>query len=116
MKKIITIIIACFISTTSFCQSKISIDSVSAHVGDSVTICSKVYGIKSLEKITFINMGAEYPNSPLTVVILEENRSKFPQPLETMYDNKNICVSGKIKEYKGRHEIEVYNPAQVTSK
>ena len=116
MKKIISIIIACFIATISFCQSKISIDSVSAHVGDSVTICSKVYGIKPLEKITFINLGAEYPNSPLTVVVLEENRSKFQQPLETMYDNKNICVSGKIKEYKGRYEIEVYDPAEVTTK
>jgi len=115
MKKIITIVIACFIGTVAFCQSKISIDSVSAHVGDSVTIYSKVYGIKALEKITFINLGAEYPNSPLTVVILEENQSKFPQTIETMYDNKNICVSGKIKEYKGRYEIEVYNPAQIAT-
>ena len=113
MKKIIAIAIACFIGTTAFCQSKISIDSVSAHVGDSVTVCSKVYGIKSLEKITFINLGAEYPNSPLTVVILADNRSHFPQPVETMFDNKNICVTGTIKEYKGRDEIEVYNPAQI---
>jgi len=113
MKKIIAIAIVCFIGTTAFCQSKISIDSVSTHVGDSVTVCTKVYGIKSLEKITFINLGAEYPNSPLTVVILSDNRDHFPQPVETMYDNKNICVSGTIKEYKGRYEIEVYNPAQI---
>ena len=115
MKKIITIVISCFIGATAFCQSKISIDSVSAHAGDSVTICSKVYGIKSLEKITFINLGAEYPNSPLTVVIHEENRNNFPKPVDTMYDNKNICVTGKIREYKGRYEIEVYNPAQIVT-
>lgn len=113
MKKIITVIIFFFIGATAFCQIKISIDSVSAHIGDSVTVCSKVYGIKSLEQITFVNLGAEYPNSPLTVILREENRSKFSQPLETMYDNKNICVSGKIKEYKGRYEIEVYDPAQI---
>lgn len=113
MKKIITIAIASFICTTAFCQSKISIDSISAHVGDSVTVCSKVYGVKSLEKITFINLGADYPNALLTIIIHEEARSNFPEPAETMYSNKNICVSGIIKEYKGRYEIEVSNPREI---
>lgn len=114
MKKTIAIAIACFISVTAFCQSTLSIDSVSAHAGDSVTVCSKVYGVKSLEKITFINLGAAYPNSPLTVVIHEENMANFTHPVETMYNDKNVCVTGTIKEYKGRYEIEVSNPGQIT--
>ncbi len=113
MKKMITFAVACFISATAFCQSTISIDSASAHVGEPVTVCSKVYGVKSLEKITFINLGAEYPNSPLTIVIRAENRGHFPQPAETMYADKNVCVTGTIKEYKGRYEIEVTQPAEI---
>ncbi len=113
MKKIITIALAFFISATAFCQSTISIDSVSEHIGDSVTVCSKVYGVKSLETITFINLGAAYPNSLLTVVIHADDRSNFPQPVETMYDNKNVCVTGIIKEYKGRYEIDVTQPAEI---
>lgn len=114
MKKIITIAVAWFISATAFCQSTIAVDSASAHVGESVIVCSKVYGVKSLEKITFINLGAAYPNSPLTIVIRAEDRGNFPQPVETMYENKNVCVTGTIKEYKGRYEIEVTKPAEIT--
>ena len=113
MKKIITIAVACFISATAFCQSTIAVDSASAHVGEAVTVCSKVYGVKSLESITFINLGAAYPNSPLTIVIRAEDRGNFPQPAETMYADKNVCVTGTIKEYKGRYEIEVTQPGEI---
>ncbi len=113
MKKIITIALACFISASAFCQSTIAVDSASKHVGDSVTVCSKVYGVKSLESITFINLGAAYPNSPLTIVIRAEDRSNFPHPAETMYTDKNICVTGTIVEYKGRYEIDVTKPTQI---
>ena len=113
MKKIITVAIACFISMTAFCQRMISVDSASTHVGDSVTVCSKVYGVKSLEKITFINLGAAYPNSPLTIVIRAEDKGNFPKPAETIYENKNVCVTGTIKEYKGRYEIDVTGPAAI---
>ena len=113
MKKIITVAIACFVSATAFCQTNISVDSASTHVGDSVMVCGKVYGVKSLEKITFINLGAAYPNSPLTIVIRAEDRGNFPQPAEAMYENKNVCVTGIIKEYKGRYEIDVTAPAEI---
>jgi DNA/RNA endonuclease YhcR with UshA esterase domain len=113
MKKIIAVAVTCFISVTALCQRAIAVDSASTHVGDSVMVCSKVYGVKSLEKITFINLGAAYPNSPLTIVIRAEDRGNFPQPAETMYENKNVCVTGTIKEYKGRYEIDVTTPAEI---
>ena len=113
MKKIILNAITSSTSATTFCQSIIAVDSASAHIGDSVTVCSKVYGVKSLESITFINPGAAYPNSPLTVVIHAEDRGHFPQPAETMYENKQVCLTGTIKEYKGRYEIEVTKPSEI---
>lgn len=113
MKKIITLIFTCFISVTAFCQRAISVDSARAHVGDSVMVCSKVFGVKSLQKITFINLGAAYPNSPLTIVIRAEDRGNFPQPAEAMYADKNVCVTGIIKEYKGRYEIDVTEPTEI---
>ncbi|HSN09225.1 MAG TPA: hypothetical protein VLS85_09305 [Hanamia sp.] len=114
MKKILTIAIACFISAIAFCQSSIAIDSASAHIGEAVTVCSKVYGVKSLKTITFINLGAAYPHSPLTIVIRAEDRGHFPQPAETMYADKKVCVTGTIKEYKGRYEIDITQPAEIT--
>jgi DNA/RNA endonuclease YhcR with UshA esterase domain len=66
-----------------------------------------------LESITFINLGAAYPNSLLTVVIHADDRGNFPQPVETMYDNKNVCVTGTITEFKGRPQITISNPKEI---
>lgn len=94
-------------------QTTIPADSASRHVGETVTVCAEVFGVKSLEKLTFINIGAAYPNSPLTVVVFAEDRSNFPEPLEKLYGNKLICVTGKIELFKGRTEIVVKGPLSI---
>ena len=113
MKRIILITVAVLICSTAFCQSKINIESASSHYGEKVTICSKVYGTKALEKVTFINLGAAYPNSPLTLVIFAKDRSNFKEAPDAMYNDKNICVTGVVKEYKGKPEIIVTSPDQI---
>src|SRR5664279_1331004 len=104
MKKIILTAIVSLIYSTSFCQTKINIDSVTKHYGEKVTVCSKVYGTKALEKVTFINLGAAYPNSLLTVVIFTKDKDKFKSAPEAMYSEKTICVTGELKEYNGKPE------------
>ena len=85
MKKIILITFATVLSSIAISQSKISIDSVTKHYGEKVTVCSKVYGTKALEKVTFINLGAAYPNSLLTLVIFTKDKSNFKDAPEVMY-------------------------------
>lgn len=113
MKKIILIAVISFVSIIGFGQSKISIDSVTKHYGEKVTVCSKVYGTKALEKVTFINLGAAYPNSLLTVVIFTKDKDKFKSAPEAMYSEKSICVTGELKEYNGKPEIVVSSPDQI---
>lgn len=76
-------------------------------------VCSKVYGIKSLEKVTFVNLGAAYPNSQLTIVIFAKDYENFKESIETIYINKQICVKGKLKEYKGKAEIIISKPDEI---
>ena len=52
MKKTILIVITSFLISSAYCQTKIGIDSVNAHVGEKVTVCSKVYGTKALVPYT----------------------------------------------------------------
>jgi DNA/RNA endonuclease YhcR with UshA esterase domain len=117
MKRINFLIAAIFITSASCCQTTISIDSLSSHLGDSVTVCSKVFSARFLEQSnrqpTFLNMGADYPNNLLTVVIFGEDRQKFTGFPELLYANKNICVTGKLQDFKGHPEIVVYNPNQI---
>lgn len=104
--------LSCFLAVA---QKKIPIDSVTSHKGELVTVCGKVYGTKFLEKsqITFIDLGAPYPDAPLTLVIFEKDKANFPQSPETLYADKQICVTGVIKEYKGKLEIDVENPKEI---
>ena len=114
MKKIILTAVITLVCLTAFCQTKISIDSVTKHYGEKITVCSKVYGTKALEKVTFINLGAAYPNRLLTVVIFTKDKSKFKEAPEAMYSDKTICVTGELKEYNGKPEIIVSSPDQIT--
>jgi|SRR6185312_11690854 len=117
MKTISLLMPAIFFATFCRCQSKVSIDSLSFHIGDSITVCSKVFSARYLEQSnrqpTFLDLGADYPNNLLTVVIFGENRQKFTGFPEVLFANKNICVTGKLEDYKGRPEIVVSNPDQI---
>ena len=113
MKKIILGLVITFFSATVFCQTKISIEDAAKHYGEKVTICSKVYGGKALEKVTFINLGAAYPHSLLTVVIFAKDRTNFKEAPDAMYNDKTICVTGVVKEYNEKPEIIVTSPDQI---
>ena len=48
-----------------------------------------------------------------TVVIWGQNRGNFPQPPESYYAGKSICVTGLIQEYEGIPQIEVTTPDDI---
>ena len=114
--KIIIIITACLFGTYATGQTKIALQDLSKHAGEKVTVCAKVYGIKYLDRsgTTFINVGAAYPSSPLTIVIFKKDRSNFAKVPEQLYSNKNICVTGTLTQYKGKAEIIVSKPDAIT--
>jgi len=96
MNKTLSLIVAIFLVNISFGQSKVSIDSLIGRIGEKVEICSKVHGIKAFERVTFINLGAAYPNSPLTVVIFGKDYPNFKDLPSSLYLNKQICVTGTL--------------------
>jgi len=114
MKSILSIPVFMVISLLSSAQTNISVDSVSKHIGEKVVVCSEVYGVKSFEKVTFINVGAAYPNSPLTLVIFAKDLVNFSDSPEKLYGNKAICVTGILKAFKGKTEIAVTKPDEIT--
>lgn len=120
MKKYFLSLAISLFSFAAFSQTVIPIDSISSYMGKKVTICSKVFGTRYFEtsgkQPTFLNVGSAYPGSPLTVVVFGESRKNFPTPPETMYDQKEICVTGELIDYKGKAEIIVTSPEQIVVK
>jgi hypothetical protein len=98
----------------------INISEVKDYEGKLVKICSKVYGSKFLESSknqpTFLNIGAEYPNSPLTVLIWGSSRINFQNKPEDHYNSKNVCITGVVVIYNNKPEIIISKESEIEIK
>ena len=85
------------------------------HVGETATGCGKVVDSLYLETgshVTFLNFDKPYPNHTFTAFIPAANRGKFETP-EKVYRDKDVCVTGRIQDYRGKPEIILSEPEQV---
>ncbi len=120
MYKIIVAIAVLLTSSFSLSAQGITPDEAAKHIGDTVTVCGKIFGgkyfDKSDKKITLLNMGAAYPKSPLTIVIDEDSRKNFSTAPEEFYNGKEVCIKGLVKEYKGKPQIFITKEEEVVMK
>lgn len=79
-------------------------------------VCDSVAGARRLpgdDGLTFLNLGHDYPDQALTVVIEARDRASFASPPEQAYRRQRICVTGVVSEYRGRPQIRVRSPEQI---
>jgi hypothetical protein len=86
----------------------IAVQDAAQHYNENVQCCAKVYGIKALDNLTLVNLGAAYPNQPLTVVLRDAARDMGPG-----LDGKTICVTGTVVSYRDKPEIVVTDPKMI---
>lgn len=85
------------------------------HVGETATITGGVDGVHQSGKSNiFLNMGGKYPNQAFTAFIPSSSAAQFPNPQQ--YEGRTVAVSGKITLYKGKPEIIVNSPSQISVK
>ena len=117
MKKLLFLAFSILFAVVSYAQVAIKLEDVGKHVGDSVKVCGKVYGVKYLQQAknspTFLNVGAAYPNQLLTVVIWEETRKKFEKYPEELFADKNVCITGRVELFKEKPQIVVASVVQL---
>ena len=115
--KYILLAIILFTAQVTFAQKTIDINEAINKVGDTVTICTKIYGGRFMENSkgapTLLNAGASYPNSPLTVVVTGDARKLFDFKPEEYYKDKSICITGVIELYKDKPQIVVTKTSQI---
>jgi hypothetical protein len=109
MKAITSFLLFLILSLTVNAQNNIPLEDINKHVGDSITVCGKVSGIRFLENSkntpTFMNLGATYPNQLLTVVLWGDVRKQFDKTPEELFTNKEVCVTGRIELFKEKPQI-----------
>ena len=80
MKFALLFILSC-ITIFAIAQTEIKLEDVQNHIGDSVRLQAKIYGDKYSKQAkgspTFLDVGGNYPNAPLTLVIWDDVRKQF---------------------------------------
>src|SRR5260370_35351299 len=85
------------------------------HVGETAKITGTVDGVHQSGKSNiFLNMGGKYPNQAFTAFIPSASAAQFPNPQQ--YEGRTVAVSGKIALYKGKPEIIVNSPSQISAR
>jgi micrococcal nuclease len=117
MKRVTLFCLGLIFCLAAFSQTEIKLDDINKHIGDSVKICTRIYGGIFLERSkdmpTFLNAGGSYPNNPLTLVIWPDVRKTFTGKPEEFFKDKNVCLSGKVILFKEKPEIVIYNITQL---
>jgi DNA/RNA endonuclease YhcR with UshA esterase domain len=88
------------------------------HVDQNAIVEGTVFQVfhSSKSNTVFFNIGGKFPNNPFSAVIFSGNLHLFPpvSELKNKYENKIIRVTGKIKLFKGKPEIVLETPAQLS--
>jgi DNA/RNA endonuclease YhcR with UshA esterase domain len=84
------------------------------HVGQDVVVKGQVTQIGTSERshTLFLNFGGRYPNHTFTAVIFSKNLHSFPEARS--WEGKTVTVRGQVQLYKGKPEIVLERPEQVT--
>ena len=117
MKRITILFATIIFSITAFCQTEIKLEQIGKHIGDSVKVCTKIYGGIFLERSkgtpTFLNAGGSYPNNPLTLVIWSDVRKEFADKPEEFFNDKMVCIFGKVELFKDKPQIVNQSKSQI---
>lgn len=119
MKKSLLYLLTLIIFTSKAnAQITVKIEDISNHVGDSVKICTKIYGARYIPRAqdspTFLDAGDVYPNNPLIILIQKKDRENFDERPEMKYVYKSVCITGKVDLDKGKPRIIVTSPEQIS--
>ena len=102
---------------SSSLAAALSPEEAARHIGEIVTVCgvvaSAVYEADAQRQPTLLDLGKPAPNAIFTAVIYGIDRAKFGTP-ETALLGKRICVEGSITYYRGKAEIVLTDPSQLT--
>ena len=104
------------------CTTKVYISPENAHkhIGEDKTVCGIVantyYAVESKGQPTYLNLNKPWPDHIFTIVIWKSDRHKFKNPPEIFFDNKRVCVTGRITTSNDKPQITVSNASQIQLK
>lgn len=78
-----------------------------------VVVVDSVYGGRTFENHTLLNIGGKFPDQLLSVFIAKKDYKNFDGDVLKLYVNKRISVSGKVTNFKDKAQIIVTDQKQI---
>ncbi len=93
--------------------SEITVAEAKDHIGEKVTICGEIietfYNHKAKGEPTMLNFGGAFPKQTFSCVIWKNDLINFNYKPVTYLKGKQVCVTGIVKMYKGKPEMEIHS-------
>lgn len=96
----------------SVCGTPLPADQVKAHIGETATVQGRASMDRTRAGETYLDLGGSGDSAPVSAFISPRNAFKFPDAEKL--DGKDVQVTGKISTFRGRPEIFVTDPSQIT--
>ena len=91
---------------------KIKTSEAAAHIGEKVTVIGVLTDVhKTNSKAVLWDFDGKYPDNPFTVYVAKQNTDVVPDV--TPLIGKTLAVTGTLKTYHGKPEVEVTDAKQV---
>jgi hypothetical protein len=114
MKLAAPIVGLCFLSAPALAQT-VAPRNAASYVGQSAIVQGVVDEVHTSDRGNiFLNMGGHYPDQAFTGFIRARDAGAFLNVRS--YQGKTVNVNGTIRLYKGKPEIELQSPAQLSVK
>lgn len=99
-----------------FLLARVSAADANRYVTAIADVCGRVVDGRrgSGDTPTLLNLDRPFPNQPFTVVIWENDVSRFGGSPLDRYRNQNRCFFGEIGAFRGSPQMTVSGPDQVT--
>ena len=89
------------------------------HVGQNVTVCGTVafanYAVQTKGQPTYLTLDQLHPRQVFIILIWGSDRPKFGEP-EIKLLGRTVCANGLIESYKGKPQIVIEDPQQLSVK
>ena len=87
------------------------------HIGEFATVCGNIvstyYAERSKGSPTYLNFERQYPNQVFVGIVWGKSRSNFDNSPEKIFENREVCIKGTIRSFKGTPQIYLRNNSQV---
>jgi DNA/RNA endonuclease YhcR with UshA esterase domain len=90
---------------------KIQASAAKQHIDADAIVSGKIAEVNRAERLVRLNFDKPFPNQTFTAVIFANKTNLFPE-IEKLKD-KNVEISGKIAQYRGRPEIILTSTNQL---